>query len=99
MLFVTYIIFAAFRGGLENIMREEKRTSAVKIILISVTVALAVVAIVAVLYKLFKKYFKVSIDCGDCDACSDACFGEDFDPLCDCDEDFVPTCSLDEEEN
>lgn len=79
-------------------MREEKRTSVFKIILISVTVAIAVVGVVAVLYRLFKKYFKITIDCGDCDECTGECFGDDFDPLCDCDEDFVPKCSLDDAE-
>ncbi len=79
-------------------MREEKRTSVVKVIIISVTVALAIVAVVAVLYKLFKKYFKVSIDCGDCDCCDGDCFADDFDPLCDCDEDYVPECSIDAED-
>lgn len=84
--------------GKDDIMREEKRTSVFKIILISVTVAIAVVGIVAVLYRLFKKYFKITIDCGDCDECTGDCFGDDFDPLCDCDEDFVPKCSLDDAE-
>lgn len=84
-----------------DIMREEKRTSVFKIILISATVAIAIVGIVAVLYRLFKKYFKISIDCGDCedcDCCTADCFGEDFDPLCDCDEDYMPKCNLDEAE-
>ncbi|MBR6676812.1 MAG: hypothetical protein IKL24_05725, partial [Clostridia bacterium] len=48
--------------------------------------------------KSFKKYFKITIDCGNCDECDEICFGEDFDPLCDCDEDYVPGCSLDEAE-
>ena len=81
------------------LMREEKRTSVGKIIVISATVAIAIVGIAAVLYKLFKKYFKITIDCGNCDDCDEICFGEDFDPLCDCDEDFVPGCSLDEAED
>ena len=77
-------------------MKEEKRTSVLKIVLISVAVAIAIVGIIALLYFLFKKYFKVSIDCGDCDGCEESCFGENFDPLSD--EDFVPTCSLDDAE-
>ena len=79
-------------------VREEKRTSVLKIILISVAVAIAIVGIIALLYFLFKKYFKVSIDCGDCDDCEDSCFGDSFDPLCDCDEDYVPACNLDDAE-
>ena len=79
-------------------MNEEKRTSVAKVIIISVTVAIAVVGLVVLLYNLFKKYFKVTIDCGNCDSCNDDSLGDDLDPCCESDEDFVPSCSLDEAE-
>ena len=89
----------AVQKGMISVKEEKRGVSVLKIVLISVAVAIAIVAIVALLYYLFKKYFKVSIDCGDCDGCEEACFGDDFDPLCDCDEDYVPQCSLDDAED
>lgn len=77
-------------------MREEKRVSIGKIILVTVGVTVAVVATLAALYKLFKKYFKVTFDCGNCEDCTAGCFADDFDPLCD--EDFAPKCVLDDED-
>ena len=96
----------AIKVGLQKgdrIMRnEEKRVSIWKVVAISAAVALFIFATLVVLYKFFKKYFKISFDCGDCDSCTQDCFGSDFDPLCDCDEDFAPECTLcdeaDEEE-
>ncbi len=73
---------------------EEKRVSVIKIIAISAGVALLIVSVAALLYKFFKKYFRISFDCGDCDTCCQDCFGDEFDPLCSCDEDFAPGCSI-----
>ncbi len=73
---------------------EEKRVSVIKIIAISAGVALLIVTVAALLYKFFKKYFRISFDCGDCDTCCQDCFGDEFDPLCSCDEDFAPGCSI-----
>ncbi len=74
--------------------KDEKRVSLIKIITISAGVALLIVAAAALLYKFFKKYFRISFDCGDCDTCCQDCFGDEFDPLCSCDEDFAPGCSI-----
>lgn len=78
----------------EQMKKEEKRVSLIKIITISAGVALLIVAAAALLYKFFKKYFRISFDCGDCDTCCQDCFGDEFDPLCSCDEDFAPGCSI-----
>ena len=77
-------------------MREEKRITVGKVIVVSATVAVAVAAAVFVLYRLFKKYFKITFDCGDCEACGDECFCDDFDP--DCEEDYIPECDLSDDE-
>ena len=74
---------------------EEKRISIWKIVAISAGVAVLVAAAVVILCKVFRKYFRISIDCGDCDDCTQDCFGCEFDPLCECDEDFVPRCDAD----
>ena len=45
---------------------EEKKTSVVKVVLITLGVIAAVAAALAVLYTLFKKYFTITFECGDC---------------------------------
>lgn len=77
-------------------MREEKRISVGKIIVVSATVAVTVAAAAFVLYRLFRKYFKITFDCGDCDTCGDDCFCDDFDM--ESDEDYIPECDLADED-
>ena len=77
---------------------EEKRISVWKIVEISASVAVLVAAAALILYKLFRKYFRISLDCGCCDECTQDCFCDEFDPLCECDEDFAPRCDADDED-
>ena len=70
---------------------EEKKSSVVKFVLITVGVIAAIGAILAVLYTLFKKYYTVTYECGDCENCEEDCFEDDLsfdEPIC-CEEDDI----------
>lgn len=80
--------------GLINMFKkpEEKKTSVVKVVLITLGVIAAVGATLAVLYTLFKKYFTVTFECGDCENCDEDCFEDDLtfdEPICCCEEDDI----------
>ncbi len=79
--------------GLINMFKkpEEKKTSVVKVVLITLGVIAAVGATLAVLYTLFKKYFTITFECGDCENCDEDCFEDDLsfdEPIC-CEEDDI----------
>ena len=72
----------------------EERSSAFKVIkitLIVLGVIVAVAAIALALYKFFKKYFVIDFGCEGCDG---DCFTDYDIPE---DEDFEPKCDLDAE--
>ena len=70
---------------------EEKKTSVVKVVLITLGVIAAVGATLAVLYTLFKKYFTITFECGDCENCDEDCFDDELafdEPIC-CEADDI----------
>lgn len=52
---------------------EEKKSGALKAVLITVGIIAAVTAAAIVVYNIFKKYFTITFECDDCDDC---CFDE-----------------------
>ena len=63
---------------------EERSTSIVKVVLITLGVIAFIAAATAIALKFFKKHFKVNFECGDCDFCDEDGFCEDvdFEPEC-----------------
>ena len=78
-------------GLVKMFRREEKKSSVVKVVLITVGVIAAIGAILAVLYTLFKKYFTITFECGDCENCDEDCFDDELafdEPIC-CEADDI----------
>ena len=52
-------------------MKENKSTSALKVIFTIIGVIVSIGALALVVYTVFKKYFEVTFDCDDCCDCCD----------------------------
>ena len=69
------------------VMKENKSTSALKVVFIIIGALVSIAALALVIYTVFKKYFQVTLDCDNCDCdcgdCEECCL---FDGCCDCDD-------------